>query len=109
MGTTASSIGSSKTSTHRFAGGAPSTADVVIAGANNFNSAGLSETWFYQYQTLAAVEACVSGLDGDDDGLNGCADPDCFGYCSPLCSPALMTGDPSWPRWGCGSCQPVAT
>ncbi len=35
---------------------------------------------------LAATERCDDGTDFDDDGLTGCADPDCFGRCYPTCS-----------------------
>jgi hypothetical protein len=33
-------------------------------------------------------ETCSGIDDADGDGLLGCADPDCFGYCDPACPPA---------------------
>jgi len=42
------------------------------------------ETWAYGYGPVR--EQCT-GLDGDGDGLVGCDDPDCWGFCTPECPP----------------------
>lgn len=68
-------------------------------------------------------ESCAFGLDNDGDSLQACDDPDCWGYCAPLCPPGA-TCDPAAPRCGdstcnsdlescrlcpqdCGACSPV--
>ena len=51
-------------------------------------------------------DTCVLGSDVDADGLVGCADPDCWGYCTPLCPPDTSC-DPSAARCGDGTCGPV--
>ncbi|MDX2091280.1 MAG: DUF4215 domain-containing protein [Kofleriaceae bacterium] len=56
----------------------------------------------------AADDGCGYGLDGDRDGLVGCADPDCFGVCAPLCNPTMgPTCDTAWPRCGDGACTAI--
>lgn len=67
----------------------------------------LNDTWFYRYRGTTAEEACL-GIDSDGDAIAGCADPDCFGYCSPQCGPG-MTCDLGWPRCGDGECTGVET
>lgn len=60
------------------------------------------------YQSLTDVdETCLIATDDDDgDGLAGCADPDCWARCSPLCPPnASCPADA--PRCGDGTCDPV--
>jgi cysteine-rich repeat protein len=49
-------------------------------------------------------ESCVAGEDADGDGLAGCADPDCWGYCTPFCPPGAPC-DPSLPHCGDGQCN----
>ena len=34
-----------------------------------------------------SLDACGTATDRDGDGLAGCADPDCWGWCTPLCAP----------------------
>jgi hypothetical protein len=45
-------------------------------------------------------ETCATSLDADGDGLAGCADPDCWFVCTPLCPPGSLTCDPAWPSCG---------
>ncbi len=52
-------------------------------------------------------EACLEGQDSDGDGLAGCADPDCYGFCSPVCNPTWMSCDPALPHCGDGTCSPT--
>jgi cysteine-rich repeat protein len=68
-----------------------------------------SRTWFYSPRAIDP-EQCLSGLDADGDGLAGCADPDCWGYCTPLCAPGSTPGWPadcetSQPHCGDGTCS----
>jgi cysteine-rich repeat protein len=67
----------------------------------------LGDTWVFQFEDLAPpVEACRTGLDGDNDDKIGCADPDCGGLCArcgdrvcdPLESCRLCPED-------CGACN----
>jgi len=48
---------------------------------------------------------CSQALDGDGDGLIGCADPDCWGYCTPECPPGAVCS-PTAARCGDGACNP---
>jgi len=82
---------------------------VVFGGRTN--GADVGDTWTLGYETTPreAVERCLWGLDGDDDGLIGCADPDCAGYCAGGCNPTLMTCTAVSPRCGDGTCQAVET
>jgi hypothetical protein len=74
---------------------------VGISGEN-------SELWSLRYSDLATPdEACVdSTADDDHDGLAGCADPDCWGRCSPTCPPATSCTTDA-PHCGDGTCGPV--
>lgn len=65
------------------------------------------DTWVLHHGNEHQEEACLYGIDGDGDGLVGCADDDCFGRCSPSCNPALMTCAATGPRCGDGVCQDV--
>jgi cysteine-rich repeat protein len=49
-------------------------------------------------------EACLFRYDTDRDGLLGCDDPDCWGYCTPLCPPGASC-DASTARCGDGVCN----
>lgn len=50
-------------------------------------------------------EACADATtDLDQDGLAGCADPDCWGRCAPLCTPGESCNGP---RCGDGTCSAV--
>lgn len=52
----------------------------------------------------ADYAACRSDLDDDEDGAVGCADPDCWPVCAPLCPPGAPC-DPAAPRCGDGVCD----
>jgi len=75
---------------------------VIFSGATLTN-----DTWMFRYNGDGAVDGCLYGLDGDSDGLFGCADPDCFGRCTPTCNPTIMTCPSNRPRCGDGQCFPV--
>jgi hypothetical protein len=66
------------------------------------------DIWARGFESVAVPpERCVIATeDSDGDELAGCADPDCFGRCSPLCRPG-ETCDPALPRCGDGACSLV--
>ncbi|HRC55094.1 MAG TPA: kelch repeat-containing protein, partial [Kofleriaceae bacterium] len=46
------------------------------------------KVWSLRYESAQTPdENCHAGVDVDRDGLIGCADPDCWAYCSPFCPP----------------------
>jgi hypothetical protein len=49
-------------------------------------------------------ESCLAGEDLDGDGLAGCDDPDCWGYCTPYCPPRTPC-DATAPHCGDGKCN----
>jgi hypothetical protein len=61
-------------------------------------------TWLYQSRSELPDESCRFGVDTDGDGLVGCDDPDCWGYCSPLC-PIGTTCPAGAPTCGDGVCS----
>jgi cysteine-rich repeat protein len=66
------------------------------------------EIWRLQYRVPGAVpESCLFGRDVDGDTLIGCDDPDCWGFCTPLCpfGAEWCQADPG-PRCGDGQCNP---
>jgi cysteine-rich repeat protein len=63
-----------------------------------------AEQWSLQFRGSAPTEAC-DDRDGDGDGLVGCDDPDCVGYCEPLCWSGAAC--PASPRCGDGTCDPL--
>lgn len=65
---------------------------------------GPSGLWLLRYQSRSNDETCWLDLDRDQDGLVGCADPDCWYVCTPHCSPG-MTCDNTLPHCGDSSCN----
>jgi cysteine-rich repeat protein len=57
---------------------------VLFGGISNVD---LGDTWSFSPATFPARETCTTTFDGDHDGLLGCEDPDCAGFCTPSCSP----------------------
>jgi hypothetical protein len=53
-------------------------------------------------------EQCTVTADFDGDELSGCADPDCWTRCTPMCVPGIAC-DPSLPHCGDGACSAVET
>jgi hypothetical protein len=65
------------------------------------------DTWALGYESPIPTERCVlAAVDGDGDGLAGCADPDCWARCSPQCPPGTAC-PASAPRCGDGTCDLV--
>lgn len=72
------------------------------------SSASVPYTRFYAPKPQAAVEACTANADLDGDTLRGCADDDCWGYCTPTCVPDAPAASCSMvPRCGDGVCTAV--
>jgi cysteine-rich repeat protein len=66
------------------------------------------QTWLFQLAYPGErEETCIAGQDGDGDGLVGCADPDCWALCTPLCPPGATNCDPAAPHCGDGVCNPA--
>jgi len=65
---------------------------------------GAYEVWEFRYRAPSARETCNTPLDLDQDGVVGCADPDCWGACTPHCSPGVDC-DQSLPRCGDNVCN----
>ena len=65
------------------AAASPTNGGSIVFGGGD-TTASLDDTWLFRYEALdAADEVCDSGVDGDGDGLVGCADPDCAAVCAP--------------------------
>ena len=83
---------------------------VIIFGGfdNTLNpSVMYGDIWRLRWTSGDRYEACsLADLDSDGDGLAGCADPDCWARCTPMCPPGT-TCDPSWPHCGDGTCSSV--
>jgi cysteine-rich repeat protein len=65
----------------------------------------IPELWRLGHDSLAPYEMCAANVDNDGDELSGCADPDCWVICTPLCPPDAASCDPVWPRCGDGTCD----
>jgi len=64
------------------------------------------ETWRLAYRRPDGPdESCRFGVDTDGDGRVGCEDPDCLGYCAPLCAPGALCPAQD-PHCGDGVCNP---
>jgi hypothetical protein len=69
-----------------------------------YSSAPLADTWAHRFGSEAVpIDQCID-VDTDGDGLVGCADPDCWARCTPLCPP-LQDCDPNAPHCGDGVCS----
>ena len=85
----------------------PDGADVILYGGSTaFDGSGtrLFDTWRLRWGSAGPRENCESTVDDDGDGLAGCADPDCWTRCTPLCPPG-STCDPAEPACGDGTCN----
>jgi len=74
----------------------------IHGGQDNETFATMNETWELRWQATSSSERC-DGSDLDGDGLNRCADPDCWPVCAPLCPPGT-TCDATAPRCGDDVC-----
>lgn len=64
-----------------------------------------TDVWRLRWAASTAYESCAD-VDTDADGLVGCADPDCWASCTPLCAPGVTGCDPG-PHCGDGMCNPA--
>ncbi len=62
------------------------------------------DLWLLRWEANDIDEACRESIDGDGDGLVGCADLDCWATCTPTCPPG-STCDPNAPHCGDGVCN----
>lgn len=81
--------------------------ELVVFGGSGITSF-QADVWTLRYSDLGTPdEACVDGAaDDDGDGLIGCADPDCWGRCTPTCPPETSCATDE-PRCGDGTCSLV--
>jgi hypothetical protein len=79
---------------------------ILFGGA--LTTAVTNEVWQLRWLSDRSYELCSLAVDEDGDGLSGCADPDCWASCTPLCPPAASC-DPNWPRCGDNTCDPRET
>jgi hypothetical protein len=78
--------------------------ELVMFGGFAFSLSALDEMWTHTFSSHSVpIDACLD-TDTDGDGLVGCADPDCWGRCHPLCPP-LQSCDPNTPHCGDGTCS----
>jgi hypothetical protein len=75
----------------------------VVAFGGMDDAGVLADTWQYGFASETPRELCID-TDTDHDGLVGCADPDCWGICTPYCMPNSPC-DTSLPHCGDGTCQ----
>ena len=68
----------------------------------------LGDQWELRSDRPRGSDACVLPIDVDGDGLIGCADPDCWRVCAPLCPPDTSC-PASAPQCGNGVCDPLET
>jgi cysteine-rich repeat protein len=80
----------------------PEAAELVVL---SHQGADLGE-WRLRRDSTVPEESCAVGADGDDDGLSGCDDPDCWWTCTPLCPPETAC-DAALPACGDGVCDPI--
>lgn len=79
----------------------------IAAGGNGGGV--LGDEWLLSWsETDRLYERCLADTDRDGDNARGCADPDCWWACTPLCLPGLPCAS-SAPRCGDGTASPAET
>jgi hypothetical protein len=80
---------------------------VIFGGQHQPSAAPLTyaDTWQLRYESSSPLEQCRLNVDEDGDGLSGCADPDCWARCTPLCPPGTASCDAAASRCGDGTCN----
>jgi cysteine-rich repeat protein len=79
---------------------------IVFGGFDNFVTSQRTLAFEYTSPTVPKERCLSAAVDDDGDGLAGCADPDCWGRCTPGCLPGT-TCDPALPHCGDGTCGPI--
>lgn len=100
-------IASPLLATQHVAFAAPDGSTVATFGGNTLDSFTL-QMFEHRWLDRGSYETCVGRLDADGDGLGGCADPDCWSACTPLCPPE-MANCPAAPACGDGTCSALET
>ncbi len=77
----------------------------ALRGQMVFVDPNASATWLSAHYAVGAG-ACQAGMDPDGDGLTGCDDPDCWGFCNPSCPPGAECNNVG-PHCGDATCDPV--
>jgi hypothetical protein len=79
---------------------------VLFGGATDNTSTLNGDTWVFRFEAQGTLEEnCHLRVDDDQDGLAGCADPDCWALCTPECPP-YRPCSPDARRCGDDSCNP---
>jgi hypothetical protein len=78
---------------------------VIFGGEKSDDGTRFDDTWRLRFENAAATEQCLLSVDDDRDDKIGCADPDCWSRCAPLCPPGAATCDAAAPHCGDGSCN----
>jgi len=77
----------------------------VLFGGSGDGGTYLADTRLFRYEREGGRDdSCLQGADSDMDGYAGCADPDCWAFCTPRCAPGI-TCAPEWPHCGDGACD----
>lgn len=86
----------------------PNGCGVMIHSGSNDVDGGprFDDTWLIRWENDQPRENCFVEMDNDGDGLNGCADPDCWATCTPGCLPGT-TCDATLPKCGDGACSAI--
>jgi hypothetical protein len=82
----------------------PTGAGVILFGGGGQSSRANDGMWLLHYENDQPREQCSIVVDRDGDGLAGCADPDCWSRCTPLCPPGAPC-DAAAPHCGDGVCN----
>ncbi len=82
----------------------PTGSGIVIAGGKISDSTIAPDVWRFAFENSQRREICDVVTDNDGDGLQGCADPDCWSRCAPACPPG-STCDATAPHCGDGTCN----
>ncbi len=85
---------------------APDGNGILVAGGlfQGTDSQSLADPFVLRWTGGDREETCATRVDSDGDGAIGCADPDCWKVCTPLCSPGAVSC--TSPRCGDGACDP---
>lgn len=80
---------------------------IVLFGGGEAFPKSTDSTWQFSHdRDVQVYETCLHGFDNDGDGLIGCSDPDCWGYCAPSCPPSSASNcDASFPHCGDAICN----
>ncbi len=85
----------------------PSSGGMLLFAGIGTASNPVGDMWRLRWDSDEAADSCADAQDLDGDGLAGCADPDCYYLCAPLCTPGpdLTTCAAAAPSCGDGTCD----